>query len=137
MIALLDTTAVSAAMRREDEMLGFLQSRRPGELAVAPPVVSEIEYGIRRLAADSRARRLLRGQFDTLAAQLRLLPWTPEASVQFGGIKADLEGRGTLIDDFDIAIAAIALAHRAEVVTANLVHFRRVDGLSAHHWVDG
>lgn len=36
-------------------------------------------------------------------------------------------------DDFDIAIAAIALAHGAEVVTSNLAHFKRVDGLTSRH----
>lgn len=38
-------------------------------------------------------------------------------------MKAHLERTGALIDDFDAAIAAIAAAHGAVVVTANLVHF--------------
>jgi hypothetical protein len=31
-------------------------------------------------------------------------------------------------------IAAITMAHDAELVTANLAHFKRVEGLSSKHW---
>jgi len=43
-IDILDTTAVSAAMRAESAVMRFLRLRRPGDVAVAPPVVAEIEY---------------------------------------------------------------------------------------------
>jgi len=65
---------------------------------------------------------------------VKVLPWTAESSRLFGSIKAGLERSGELIDDFDIAIAAIAMSHDAGVLTANLAHFRRVPGLSANHW---
>ena len=127
-------TAVSAAMRNEPAMVKFLKSRRPGDLAVVPPVVAEIEYGIQRLEPGSRRRSLLSDQQAKLFSKIRMLDWTPQASVRFGGIKASLERRGQLIDDFDIAVAAIALAHGAGVVTANLPHFARIENLHSRHW---
>ena len=39
------------------------------------------------------------------------------------------------VDDFDIAIGAIALSHDAEVVTANLPHFGRFEGLACRDWI--
>ena len=134
MITVLDTTAFAAAMRSEPEMEAFLQARRPGALATAAPVVAEIEYGIRRLEAGSRRRRLLEEERDRLLGVLPILPWTPESSARFGDVKAALERAGEPIDDFDVAIAAIALSRGAEVLTANLPHFRRVRGLSSRHW---
>jgi tRNA(fMet)-specific endonuclease VapC len=134
MIFVLDTTAFSAAMRLDPAMIEFLRSRRPGEIATVPPVTAEIEYGIRRLDSSSRKSRLLSERKDQLLALVQVLPWEPRSSVNFGTIKADLENAGTLIDDFDIAIAAIALSHGAEVVTANLSHFRRIEGLASRHW---
>lgn len=134
MISVLDTTAFSAAMRGDAEIVSLLGAARPGDFALVPPVVAEIEYGIRRLEAGSRKRELLRFQMDRYLQLLRLLPWTPEASVLYGTVKASLEQRGCLIDDFDIAIAAIALAHDAPVITANLAHYSRVDGLTCIHW---
>jgi tRNA(fMet)-specific endonuclease VapC len=130
----LDTTAFSAAMRNEPAMVEFLRARQPGEVAVVPPVMAEIEYGIRRLEPGSKKRTLLTARQTQLLSAIRLLDWTPEASVRFGAIKAGLERTGTLIDDFDIAVAAIAQAHNARVVTANLAHFRRVEGLASLHW---
>ncbi len=130
----LDTTAFSAAMRNEPAMAAFLTARQPGEIAVVPPVVAEIEYGIQRLEAGSRKRALLSDRQTRLLSAIRVLDWTPQASVRFGGIKAALERAGQLIDDFDIAVAAIALAHEAQVITANLPHFARVEGLRSRHW---
>lgn len=133
MIRVLDTTAFAAAMRNDSSIVAFLRSCRPGRIAVVPPVVAEIEYGIQRLE-PGRKRELLEGQQGRLLSVIRTLEWTAEASAQFGRIKSTLERAGSLIDDFDIAIAAIALAHEAEVVTANLVHFKRIEGLRCRHW---
>jgi predicted nucleic acid-binding protein len=130
----LDTTAFSAAMRGEPAMERFFRARQPGEVAVAPPVVAEIEYGIQRLEQGSRKRALLAERQARLLSVIRVLDWTPQASVRFGAIKAALERSGRLIDDFDIAVAAIALAHGAGVVTANLPHFSRVPGLRCALW---
>jgi tRNA(fMet)-specific endonuclease VapC len=115
-------------------MAAFLKARPPGEIAVVPPVVAEIEYGIQRLEPGSRKRTLLVDRQAKLLSAIRVLDWTPQASVRFGGIKAALERSGQFIDDFDIAAAAIALAHDAQVITANLPHFARVEGLGCRHW---
>ncbi len=131
---LLDTTAFSAAMRNEPEMVTFLEKHRPGTIVTAPPVVAEINYGIARFPKSSKKHLLLTSQKEKLLGTIKVLPWTPGSSVSFGTIKAELEKVGKLIDDFDIAIAAIAMSHFAEVVTANLVHFTRIEGLLCSHW---
>lgn len=130
----LDTSAFSAAMRRDAGLLTLLRKHRPGDIATVPPVVAEIQYGIARLDSSSRRYLLLQSERDRLLSLIRVLPWTPESSANFGEIKADLERRGELIDDFDIAIAAIALAHKCSVITANLRHFRKVKNLESKTW---
>ncbi len=136
MMTVLDTTAFAAAMRDEPAIDAFLRARRPGMLATVPPVVAEIEYGIHRLEDGSRKRKLLETEKNRILSVLQVLPWTPESSVCFGEIKAALERSGAPIDDFDVAIAAIAMSHEAEVLTANLTHFRCVIGLVSRHWED-
>lgn len=133
-VSVLDTSACAAAMRHDPEIEAFLQSRSPGDIALVPPVVAEIEYGIRRLPAGTRKRELLRQELTRLLETIRVLEWTRSSSAQFGEIKAQLERDGTPIDDMDIAIAAVAASHGAAVVTANLVHFSRIAGLSARRW---
>jgi tRNA(fMet)-specific endonuclease VapC len=133
----LDMTAMAAALRNEGEMVKLLSESAPGKFALVPPVAAEIEYAIRRSQAGSRRRELLELQKERYFGVLRSLGWSPDASRIFGETKANLEHAGTLVDDLDIAVAAIALAHGAGVVTANLVHYSRIPRLRARHWREG
>lgn len=134
MITVLDTTAFSAAMRREPDMLAFLRARRPGDVATVPPVVAEVEYGIQRLEPGSRRRILLETERDRLLGAITVLPWADESSRRFGACKAQVERDGVPVDDVDIAIASIAQSHDAEVVTSNTRVFKRIAGVVCRHW---
>ena len=65
---------------------------------------------------------------------IQVLDWDQESSINFGKIKAELENAGTPVDDFDIAIAAIAISPGATLITANLVHFNPFEGQRSSHW---
>ncbi len=130
----LDTTAFSAAMRRDAGLLKLLKSYRPADIVTVPPVVAEIQYGIKRLDSSSKKCLLLKSERDRLLSAINVLPWQPESSEKYGDIKADLERRGKPIDDFDIAIAAIAINHKYGVITANLTHFQRIKDLEVKGW---
>jgi len=130
----LDTTAFSAAMRHDEALSELLRKYRPGDIVTVPPVVAEIQYGIERLDSSSKKYFLLKSERDRLLSVLTVLPWPPEASGYFGKIKAELERSGKLIDDFDIAIASIAIAHKCGVITDNLDHFRRIQNLKCKTW---
>jgi tRNA(fMet)-specific endonuclease VapC len=131
---ILDTTAFSAAMRRDMALLEFLKRHRPGDIVTVPPVVAEVEYGIERLDKSSKKYLLLKTEKDRWLSVIAVLPWSPNASKFFGKIKADLEKLEKLIDDFDIAIGAIAVAHKCSVITANLNHFQRIKKLQSMSW---
>ena len=120
---LLDTTAFSAIMRRDEHLLTFLKQYRPGDIATVPPVVAEIHYGIKRLDNFSKKYLLLQSERDRLLSINKVLPWLPESSENFGSIKADLESQGKIIDDFDIAIAAIAISHKYGIITVKMDNF--------------
>jgi len=132
---ILDTNAVSALMRGEEAMLRRLRSVEKPEIGVPQPVLAEIEYGLARLPR-SRRRDRLRSRFQLLTEELPRAVWTDDVSVQFGLIKAELERRGTRIEDFDVAIAAHALAHEAVLVTADSSHMTRVRGLVVEDWTE-
>ena len=52
------------------------------------------------------------------------------ASAKIGGeIYASLKKRGQLINDADILIASIVKSHEAVLVTNNISHFSRIEGL--------
>ncbi len=60
--------------------------------------------------------------------------WTDEVSRAFGLTKADLERRGVRLEDFDVAVAAHALALNATMVTDNVTHMKRVATLRVENW---
>jgi tRNA(fMet)-specific endonuclease VapC len=131
----LDTNAVSALMRADAAAIGRLKTVARNEVAVPQPVISEIQYGLARLPRGKR-KRMLEERWALFARELPRAAWTDEVSVQFGKLKADLERKGLLIEDFDVAIAAHALADDAVLVTANAKHMRRIDGLALEDWTE-
>ena len=129
----LDTTVASALMRAEAGPSSRLLQKRPADVLLPQPVVAEIRYGLARLPR-SRRKRELEHRLLTLLAALARAEWTDEVSETFGDLKAGLERRGERVDDFDLAIAAHAIAHDAAVVTRNTRHFIRIPSLRVEDW---
>lgn len=130
---LLDTNIVAAIMRADEPVLSALERVRKDRVRVPEPVFAELAYGIARLPA-SRRRALLEARLELVRSELAVEPWTAEVSETFGRSKAELERRGARLEDFDVAIAAHAVAGGATLVTDNLKHLRRVEGLRCESW---
>ena len=131
---LLDTSVVSAVMRRDEQVLERLRREDPSAVALCAPVAAEIQFGLERLEAGSRRRELLAQQYHGLRQVVRWLDWTEEAASVFGRVKAALEKRGARLDDVDLIIGSIALSAGARLASRNARHFRRLDGLSVEDW---
>jgi len=129
----LDTNAVSALMKGNPAVTERLRQKEKGEVAIPQPVLAEIAYGIERLPMSKR-RTLLEERFDLVRSELPRSIWTDAVSESFGTIKATLERQGNPIEDFDVAIAAHALATEAVLVTNNLDDMGRVPGMTIEDW---
>ena len=130
----LDTTTVSALMKGEPRAIDCLQAYGRLDVLVPQPVLAEIEYGLARLP-DSRRRSRLRDRFERITEELLRAPWTDEVSRSFGAIKAGLERLGMPLEDFDVAVAAHAVACDAVLATSNTRHMSRVPELDVEDWV--
>lgn len=133
MTYLLDTSAVSALMKGDPVVRRRLAQASKALVAIPQPVVAELAYGLARLPVSKRKATLER-QFALICSEISRAPWNDAVSRAFGTVKADLERRGTRIEDFDAAIAAHAIASGATLVTANLRHLSRVPGLVLEDW---
>ena len=129
----LDTNAVSALMRGDARVVARLKRTARADVYVPQPVFAEIAYGIARLARSKR-RAALEERLEWIRAEIQRAPWDDAVSDLFGTVKAALERRGHPIEDFDVAIAAHALAAQAVLVTANVGHMARVPGLPIENW---
>ena len=129
----LDTNTVSFLMRGDEAVAARLARRPRTEVLIPQPVVAEIEYGLARLPRSNRRTRL-RKRFSVLLAEMIRADWTDAVSLSFGEIKADLESRGVRLEDFDVAIAAHAVAYEGTLVTDNLSQMTRIEGLRVENW---
>jgi tRNA(fMet)-specific endonuclease VapC len=120
-------------MRAEPGPSSRLLRKRPTDVLLPQPTIAEIRYGLARLPSSRRKRELERRLVTLLAALVRA-EWSDEVSRCFGNLKADLERRGERVDDFDLAIAAHAVAHDATVVTRNTRHFVRMRSPRVEDW---
>ena len=129
----LDTNILSFAMMGDESVLERLFALARTNVLLPGPTVAEIEYGIARLP-DSPRRNRLRRRLKSIVQNAGTAPWTREVSQAFGRIKAQLEARGQRLEDFDVAIAAHALASGAVLVTDNTTHLSRIPGLRLENW---
>lgn len=129
----LDTNVIAALMRGEPKVVARLERVTRAMVAVPEPTWAEVAYGLARMPPSKRRGRLL-DRFELLREELPTLPWSAEVSDAFGQLKASLEARGQRLEDFDLAIAAHALASDAVLVTANVRHLARIDELQVEDW---
>ena len=126
---LLDTDSVSFALRGQGQVGARLQAQRPSDLCISTITLAELRYG-----ADRKGSRKLHGLIDTFSASLEVVSFDEGAAAEFGRIGSILAERGTPIGDFDVLIAAHAVAVRCTLVTNNVRHFSKVPGLSVENW---
>lgn len=100
---------------------------RLGDEGAAVSIVSHGELFEGAFGAPDPAARLrrIRGLLDGFAT----LPLTDPIMEAFGRTRATLRRQGQLIPDMDLLIAATALTHDLILVTRNLRHFARIEGL--------
>ena len=127
---LLDTDSVSFALRGQGEVGARLQTHRPSDLCISAITLAELRYG-----ADRKRSRKLHGLIDTFAAAVEVVSFDEAAAAQFGRIGSILAERGTPIGEFDVLIAAHAIALQCTLVTNNVRHFAKVQGLLVENWV--
>lgn len=128
--------ATTRQRARRDKALALVERCRQAQadgdvVALSAVTVSELEFGARNS-----------GQYDDeiAAVQKILLPFEildydgTACPHHCGRIRHELEQAGQAIGAMDLLIAAHALAHSATLVTNNLAHFQRVQGLSVVRW---
>lgn len=129
---LLDTSVYCQPIRPRP--LAACQNRwqHHGDHRLAVPVVAvaELEYGLFLKDSD----RLWSAYRSILKDRLPIFDFDPSSASIFAELKARQRRVGETIDDFDLTIAAIAVAHDLTVVTLNYRHFRSIQGLRWEDW---
>ena len=75
-------------------------------------------------------------KIKTLEQAAETIPVGMETAELFGTLKAHLENKGERLDDFDLILAACAIAHNLILVTNNTGHFKRIADLKLANWCE-
>ncbi len=128
---LLDTDTLIYSLKGSEPVLENLARHQHAPLRISAVSLMELYYGAyksERVAASLASVRRIESAFS-------ILPVDATISETFGMMKADLESKGTPLQDADLMIAATALSNNLVLVTNNEKHFSRIDGLKLENWV--
>ena len=131
MTYMLDSNTCAFIMNERSGTVERFRKSLPFGVCVSSIVLSELEYGVRKSAAQERNRHKL----NSLCALLSIFPYDTQATAEYGIIRSELERRGQVIGALDMLIAAHVKSLGMTLVTNNMREFQRVDGLSLEDWV--
>jgi tRNA(fMet)-specific endonuclease VapC len=129
---LLDTNTVSyiakgrsAAARARLEQVGEEET-----VCISSVTEAEIRYGL----AKRPAARALRAAMEALLLKLRILPWGSKEAAAYGCLREKLEAEGITLSEFDLQIAAHAIALGAVLVTNDKAFLHMKDLGATVNW---
>ena len=129
---MLDTDTCSYILKRKPpSVLAKLEGLSDELVCVSEITRAELLYGAAR--APERGAALGR-LIDDLLSRLLVLEWN--AAERYAAVRAILEASGRTIGNMDLLIGAHALRVDAVLVTNNVRHFGRIDGLRLENWVE-
>ncbi|MDY7033880.1 MAG: type II toxin-antitoxin system VapC family toxin [Thermodesulfobacteriota bacterium] len=129
---LLDTDTIIYSMKGSDAVRENLKIHINDPLRVSVITLMELYYGAYK--SQNVASNL--AKIRTLEEFLEIIPLGLESVEIFGMLKSQLEKSGTRLDDFDLIVASCALANNLTLVTNNLKHYERIDGLKTTNWTE-
>ena len=128
---MLDTNIVAFAKNnRPETVLERMRRFEPGDLCVSAITLAELEYGVFNSSNPERNQLAL----TLFLANIDVIPFDDDATIEYGRIRADLRRKGTPIGANDLMIAAHAKSLGMTLVTNNTREFSRVDGLMLEDW---
>jgi predicted nucleic acid-binding protein len=129
---LLDTDIVIYILKGHPTVKRNLQNFPHDPVKLCVITLMELYYG----ASKSQRPMSNSAKIRTLETSLEMLPVGQEVVEIFGMEKAKLERLGTPLDDFDLVLGCCALAHNLTLVTNNVKHFKKIEGLRVVNWAE-
>jgi len=128
---LLDTNIIIYSLKKNQTVIDKFRENRD-----AVKVISIITYGELIFGAEKSKNKIENiSRIHRVGEIFPVINLSPAIMNAYGGIKADLQSKGTIIDEFDLLVAATAIVGGYTLVTNNIKHFKRIPSLSLENWV--
>jgi tRNA(fMet)-specific endonuclease VapC len=130
---MLDTDICSYVMKRSNKALLNKLARVPlTQVCMSVVTKAELLFGVRVSPDPARDSRAL----DGLLTYVEVLGFPEGSAEHYADIRADLKGKGKMIEANDLFIAAHARSLGLTLITKNTQEFSRVAGLAIENWTD-
>jgi len=127
---LLDTDTLIYILKGHPTVERNLQIYYRDPIKISAISLMELYYG----AYKSQRITSNLAKVKTLENSLEVIPLGTEIVEIFGMQKAKLEKVGSRLDDFDLSLACSAMAYNLILVTNNVKHFKKIEGLKISNW---
>jgi len=101
------------------------------EIAVSFMTIAELYYGAEKSSNPEKNYHLV----EQFLITVKTINTDNEILKEFGRLKALLERQGNPLADADLLIAATCLTKCAMLVTSNISHYNRIEGLVLDNWL--
>ena len=128
---LLDTNIVIEYLRHNTVVADKIKSVGVDNCAISVITVHELYWGVYEAPEKYFISEL--SKVEIIKKYFDIIPLPENDS--YAKTKSSLKKKGEMVDDFDILIAATAMQNNMVVVTDNLSHFERINGISIENWV--
>jgi len=128
----LDTVTISYLLKEDPTVSARLKKESDAGNLLSIPLMAYYEVK-RGLLAVQATRKM--SNFERLCDTLGVGALGFDVLDRAAHIYANLRSAGRLIDDADIILAAFCLVNDCILVTDNVQHFDRIDGLQHENWV--
>lgn len=127
---LLDTNICIFAMRDKYGVNERLESLNPQQCYVADVTVMELRFGAYKSENKVKNLRIV----DNFISKVKVVPFADTIDA-FCQEKLRLQSLGTPIEDYDLFIGCAAKVAGLTMVTDNVQHLSRIDGLEIENWI--
>ena len=127
---LLDTDIVIYSLKGHSSVKLNLERNRHAALSISVVTLMELYYGAYK--SQNVASNL--GKIKRIEDAIKVISLGRNSAEIFAMLKAELEKAGTPLDDFDLILASCALSRNLILVTNNVKHFKRIQGLKLENW---
>lgn len=127
---LLDSNICIHLLRKRPEIVAGIKRVGWSNCCLSEMTVVELIYG----AECSMRREENLREVEAFVASMTVLPLSTSIH-EFCHQKAELRRQGLLIEDFDMFIGCTAVANDCIMVTENVKHMSRIEGIILENWV--
>jgi tRNA(fMet)-specific endonuclease VapC len=134
MMCLFDTDALSQVIKKSPSIsfIRKLASTDPEDQFTTAITVGELVYGANK---SDRPEYFIEKLEELVWPNIQVLPFDEGSAKVYGRLRAEMEKKGTPLPEPDLRIASIALHHALTVVTGNVKHFSKIEGLFVEDWI--